>query len=218
MACILTLGVLWTPQAFTSDSEKPSQEQGTRTVKILALGDSLTAGYQIGKEKAFVSVLERLLKENGFPVEIVNAGVSGDTAAQGLARLDWSLKRAGPFDAAIVGLGANDGLRRNSVDAMQKSLTAIVKKLKAQDIQVFLLGMRLPTNFEEGYRNSFEKTYPNLAKQEAVALYPFVLDGVALDKNYNLSDLIHPNEKGHELIANRLKDWLLEEKAFQALF
>lgn len=215
MACILTLGVLWTPHAFTNEVDNKSV---TKTVKILALGDSLTAGYRIGKEKAFVTVLEGLLKKGGKQVEVVNAGVSGDTAAQGLARLDWSLKRAGPFDAAIVGLGANDGLRRNSVEAMKKSLTSIVEKLKAQNITVFLLGMRLPTNFEEGYRNEFEKTYPELAKAQNVALYPFILEGVALDKNYNLSDLIHPNEKGHELIAEKLKSWIVSQESFKALF
>lgn len=187
-------------------------------VRILALGDSLTAGYRLKPDLAFVAKLSKSLNEAGYPVEIVNAGVSGDTAAQGLARLDWALKRGGPFQVAFVELGANDGLRRASVEAMRSSLDKIIEKLKREKVSVFLMGMKLPLNFDEKYRKEFEKVFPELASKHKVPLYPFVLEGVAMKAEFNLADMLHPNEKGHELIAESLEKWLLEQKEFKNLF
>lgn len=181
----------------------------------MALGDSLTAGYRISKDLAFPGVLEKNLRAKGWSVEIVNAGVSGDTARQALTRLDWTLTKAGPFDAALIELGANDGLRRSPVAQMRENLDKIIVKLKAQGLQVFLLGMKLPLNWEKSYRESFEAVYGELARKHKIPLYPFVLEGLALDDRYNLEDRIHPNPEGHALIAGRLEAWLLESSEFR---
>ncbi|MEO5668606.1 MAG: arylesterase [Bdellovibrionota bacterium] len=180
----------------------------------MALGDSLTAGYRLSKEQAFPALLGKSLQAKGYAVEVVNAGVSGDTARQALARLDWTLKKAGPFQGALVEIGANDGLRRSSVDQMKENLEKIIVKLKSQGIEVFLIGMKLPMNWEKGYRDSFEATYRDLSKKHKIPLYPFLLEGLALNDRYNIEDRIHPNPEGHALIAGRLEKWLLGEPNF----
>lgn len=193
-----------------------AQDTGSQAgaYKILALGDSLTAGYRLPKEQAFPALLAKKLQARGYRVEVVNSGVSGDTARQGLARLDWTLKKAGPFQGALVELGANDGLRRSSVAQMRESLEKIILKLKAEKIDVFLLGMKLPLNWEKGYRQEFEATYVELSKKHKVPLYPFVLEGLAMNDQYNLQDRIHPNPEGHALIADHLEAWLLKQADF----
>jgi acyl-CoA thioesterase-1 len=188
--------------------------QNSASTRILALGDSLTAGYRLPKEKAFPALIEKSLRSKGYRVEVVNAGVSGDTARQALARLEWSLKKAGPFQVALVELGANDGLRRSPVAQMRESLEKIVVKLKSEGIQVYLLGMKLPENWEKSYREDFERAYVELAKKHAVPLYPFLLEGLALNDRFNLEDRIHPNPDGHALIAEKLEGWLMKKPDF----
>jgi acyl-CoA thioesterase-1 len=192
---------------------KDTESQGSK-FRILALGDSLTAGYKLPKEKAFSKLLEQRLVARGYSVEIFNAGVSGDTSRQAMGRIDWTLKKAGPFEAALVGIGANDGLRRIPVVQMRDNIEKIILKLKSQRLQVFLLGMKLPLNWEQEYRDSFEKTYVELARKHSVPLYPFILDGLAMNDKLNLDDRIHPNPEGHELIAERLEAWLLKQSEF----
>ena len=171
-------------------------------LRIVALGDSLTAGYGVPADASFPARLETALRAKGHDVTIVNAGVSGDTAAQGLARLDWAL--ADGADAAIVELGANDALRGLDPALTRQSLTAILDALKARGIPVLLAGMRAPPNMGATYVEEFDSIYPDLARSHSAILYPFFLDGVAGVRGLNLEDGIHPNANGIEEIVQRI--------------
>jgi acyl-CoA thioesterase-1 len=172
------------------------------TIRILAMGDSLTAGYGLPAEAGFPAQLERALKAEGYDVRIINAGVSGDTSAGGLARLDWAL--ADQPHVAIVELGANDGLRGLDPVRMQANLDAIITRLKARQVRVLLTGMRAPPNFGRDYADSFAKVYPDLARRHGVALYPFFLDGVARQPQLNQTDGLHPTADGVKVIVTRI--------------
>ena len=198
--------------SFPAVSEKKTK------LKILALGDSLTAGYRLDKKKAFPAQLEKMLEKRGYAVSITNAGVSGDTAQQGYQRMDWVIKRAGPFKVLLLELGANDGLRQNKVSAAKDSLEKIIQKAQKSNMTIFLLGMKLPINFSEKYRKPFEAMYPSLAEKYKIPLYPFILKDVAQKSELNLSDLIHPNEEGYKIVAKNLADWLISESSFKKLF
>jgi acyl-CoA thioesterase I len=165
-----------------------------RTVKIVAFGDSLTAGYQLPPQAAFPAQLEQALKAKGIVVEIVNAGVSGDTASGGLARLDWSLPR--DTDGIILQLGANDALRGIDPKVTRQALTEIVRRLKQRGIEVLLAGMLAPRNLGPDYAKSFDPIYPELAAANDLLSYPFFLEGVATDATLNQSDGLHPTAAG----------------------
>jgi len=171
-------------------------------VKILALGTSLTQGYGLPPGTEFTAVLQEKLKSAGVDAAIVNAGVSGDTSAGGLSRLDWSL--ADNPKAAIVELGSNDALRGLPPAQTEKNLAAILSRLKAAHVAVLLCGMRAPRNLGPEYAAQFDAIYPRLAKQYGVLFYPFILDGVALDPKFNQADGIHPNPAGVQVIARRI--------------
>jgi acyl-CoA thioesterase I len=174
-------------------------------IRILAFGDSLTEGYGVPPGDDFPDVLERALNAKGLNVAVINAGVSGDTSAGGLARLDWSLDDANkPPAAAIVELGANDGLRGLPVDDMAKNLDTILARFKAHGIPVLLAGMKAPRNYGDAYAKQFDAVYPQLAKKYGVLLYPFFLDGVALNSNLVQADGLHPNPKGVEVIVRNM--------------
>ncbi|HEY7649413.1 MAG TPA: arylesterase [Methylomirabilota bacterium] len=173
---------------------------------IVALGDSLTAGYGVTEEAAWPALLESRLKADGYGYRVVNAGVSGDTTAGGLRRVDWVL-RARP-EIVIVALGANDGLRGQSVTAMRSNLAAIVERLKASHARVLLAGMRVPPNYGAEYARLFAQAFPDVARQAGVPLVPFLLDGVAADPRLNQPDGIHPTAEGHRVIAQRLWPYL----------
>lgn len=174
-------------------------------IRILAFGDSLTQGYGVPPGDDFPDVLEHALKAKGMDVTVINAGVSGDTSAGGLARLDWSLEDANnPPDAAIVELGANDGLRGLPVDEMAKNLDTILARFKARGIPVLLAGMKAPRNYGDAYAKKFDVVYPQLAKKYGVLLYPFFLDGVALNTNLIQADGLHPNPAGVEVIVRNM--------------
>jgi acyl-CoA thioesterase-1 len=173
-----------------------------RPLRVVALGDSLTAGYQLPASAAFPAVLEKELKASGVPVEIANAGVSGDTASQGLARLDWSVPVGS--DAVIVALGANDALRGLDPAGTRRALDQIVSRLKARGIAVMLAGMYAPRNLGADYIRSFDSIYPELAAKYGVPLYPFFLDGIVGDPKYNLSDRMHPNPEGVRIMVSRI--------------
>jgi len=176
-----------------------------RAIRILALGDSLTQGYGVPPGMDFPNVLERALKAKGLNVTLVNAGVSGDTSAGGLARLDWSLGDAGSApDAAIVELGANDGLRGLAPAEMEKNLGAILVKLKARNIPVLFTGMKGPRNFGAQYAAEFDAVFPRLAKTFGVLFYPFFLEGAALDPALIQPDGLHPNPKGVAVIVKNI--------------
>jgi acyl-CoA thioesterase-1 len=166
---------------------------------LVALGDSLTAGYGLPADQAFPVQLQKALKESGLTVRVVNAGVSGDTSAGGLARLDWVL--AGKPEAAIVALGANDVLRGIDPAETEANLDRILTKLKSRGVRVLLVGMLAPPNLGAEYRKAFEAIYPRLAAKHNVPLYPFFLEGVALNRDLNQGDGIHPTAKGVAVIV-----------------
>ena len=163
-------------------------------VSIVALGDSLTAGYGLGPGESFPEQLETALRERGYDVAVANAGVSGDTASDGLARLEWSV----PADAdiVIVELGANDALRGIDPAVTRASLSKIVATLRERGQAVLLAGMLAPRNLGEGYADKFDVIYPELAAEHGVPLMPFFLEGVAADRNLNQSDGMHPTKAG----------------------
>lgn len=180
--------------------------RGARTQgipRLLLLGDSLTAGYGLPANLAFPARLGAALAAAGISVEIVNAGVSGDTSAGGLARLDWAMGPKAP-EFAFVALGANDGLRGLDVGAMEKNLDAIVARLVARGAKVMLAGMKAPPNMGGEYAAAFAAVYPRVAQRNGAALYPFFLEGVAAVPDLNQADGIHPNPAGVEKIVSRL--------------
>jgi acyl-CoA thioesterase-1 len=170
-----------------------------KPVKILAIGTSLTQGYNLPPGTDFTAVLQVQLRAKGYDATIVNAGVSGDTSAGGLARLDWAL--AEPVDAAIVELGSNDALRGLGVEQTQANLDQVLSKLKARRIAVLFTGMKAPRNLGPEYVAAFDAIYPALAKKHGVLFYPFFLEGVAADLKLNQRDGIHPNEQGTLVIV-----------------
>jgi acyl-CoA thioesterase I len=169
---------------------------------VLALGDSLTAGYGLDPSAAFPARLEAALKAKGNDVVVINAGVSGDTAAQGEARLDWAL--TDDVDAVIVELGANDALRGLDPAQAEAALTKIMDKLAARKLPVLIAGMKAPPNLGPDYVAAFDPIYARLSEKYGALLYPFFLDGVAADASLNQSDGIHPNPQGVDIIVERM--------------
>lgn len=172
----------------------PSAEAADNIVKIVALGDSLTAGYGLPGNDTFPAQLERALKAKGHNVEIQNAGVSGDTASGGLSRLDWAVPEG--TDAVILELGANDMLRGVDPKVTREALEQIIQKLKSRNIEVLLCGMQAARNMGEDYRKRFDAIFPELAKTYDLVFYPFFLDGVATQTKLSLDDGLHPNAAG----------------------
>jgi acyl-CoA thioesterase-1 len=170
-----------------------------KTLNIVALGDSLTAGYMLPAEAAFPAVLEKALRKDGFDVTVANAGVSGDTTTGGLDRLDWSVPDG--TDGVILELGANDMLRGQEPALARKNLEIIIQKLQARKIAVFLAGMVASPTLGADYGRTFNAIYPDLAKAYSLPLYPFFLDGVAEDPQMKLNDGMHPNAGGVTLMV-----------------
>jgi acyl-CoA thioesterase I len=177
-------------------------------VTILVLGDSLTAGYGLAEREAFPAQLETALLATGYPVRVINAGISGDTSAGGAARLEWSL--ADDPDLVILALGANDALRGLAPDQTRANLAAIIERLQLRQISVLLAGMLAPRNMGEAYYNSFDKIYPDLAQEFDVSLYPFFLAGVAAQPELNLADGIHPNAAGVQVMVEGILPLVVE--------
>jgi len=176
------------------------------TLRLLAFGDSLTAGYGLPKDVSFTAQLERALGKEGLDVTVIDAGVSGDTSAGGLARLDWTLAgmpNGGP-DAVIVELGANDALRGIDPRVTYDNLDAILSEFRRRGLPVLLAGMRSPPNMGPEYAEAFNGIYARLAEKHQVALYPFFLEGVAADPELNQADGIHPNARGVAEIVKRM--------------
>jgi acyl-CoA thioesterase-1 len=171
-------------------------------VRIVALGDSLTAGYQLPAGDTFPARLERALREKGVAVEVANAGVSGDTSTGGLGRLDWSVPEG--TDAVILELGANDMLRGVEPNVTREALDAIVRRLKERRIEVLLCGMLAPPNLGPDYARAFNPIYPQLASAHGVLFYPFFLNGVAANASLNQRDGMHPNADGVATIVARI--------------
>jgi acyl-CoA thioesterase-1 len=171
-------------------------------VKIVVLGDSLSAGYGLPADEAFPAKLAQALKAKGIAVSVTNAGVSGDTASGGLSRLDWSVPEG--TEAVIVELGANDALRGIDPKLTEHAIDSILTKLAARHISVLLAGMKAPRNMGADYVKAFDAVYPALASNHAVVFYPFFLDGVATDTKLNQADGLHPTAAGVDVIVARI--------------
>lgn len=179
-----------------------SHAAAARTLRLVALGDSLTAGFGLAPGKALPDRLEAALRAKGFDVKVINAGVSGDTAADGLARYEWAVPPGA--DALLVELGANDMLRGQKPEATKAALAAILDKARAAHLPTLLAGVRAAPNLGPEYDRAFDAIYPALAKAYGVPLYPFFLDGVAGDPKLNQADGLHPNAEGVEVIVQRI--------------
>jgi len=169
---------------------------------ILDFGDSLTAGYGLAPEQAFPTRLEAALRQQGIEVRVVNGGVSGDTTAGGLARLDWAL--ADKPDLVILALGANDALRGIAPATVRDNLDKMIRKIEANGAKLLLVGMLAPPNWGADYESAFDRIFPDLAKVHDVQLYPFFLEGVAMKPELNQPDGLHPNERGVGVLVDRL--------------
>lgn len=169
---------------------------------ILVLGDSLTAGYGLEAGHAMPDVLQAALRKQGKDITLINAGVSGDTAAQGAARFDWALTPE--TKAVILELGANDVLRGLSPEGADKALRQIMDKAKAKNLPVLILGMKAPPNLGADYQTKFDAIFPKLAADYNALLYPFYLEGVAAQAKFNQADGMHPNDTGVALIVPKL--------------
>lgn len=183
---------------------------------VLFLGTSLTAGLGVGEDYAYPAVIQTLIDSAGLPFRVVNAGLSGETSAGGLRRLEWSLQE--PISVLVVELGANDGLRGLGADAMRANLEAIVEKTRERypDAGIVIAGMEAPPNMGETYTRAFHAVYPELARKYGAALVPFLLDGVAGDPELNQDDRIHPTVEGQKVLARnvwRVLGPLLEERS-----
>ncbi len=174
----------------------------TKPIKMVVLGDSLSAGLGLPAPSAFPARLQKALKAKGIAVDMINAGVSGDTASGGRDRLDWSVPAG--TQAVIVELGANDALRGTDPAVTRVALTDIVTRLKARKISVLVCGMLAPPNYGSDYSARFNAIYPDLAKSLGVPLYPFFLEGVAADPKLNQADGLHPTAEGVDVIVNNI--------------
>ena len=205
--------------SFQSHAAEPAP---TRTLRVVALGDSLTAGYGLQATEAFPAKLEAALRSEGLNVSVENAGVSGDTTAGGLARLDQSIAGATKPDLVIVELGANDILRGGSPVEMENNLRQILTRLQQQHIPILLAGMNAPIYMPGPFRSQYNKIFPKLADEFDVPLYEFFLDGVALNPKYNLEDRMHPNALGVYIIVQKIKssvqNILIPKKGFFGFF
>jgi acyl-CoA thioesterase-1 len=171
-------------------------------IHLVAFGDSLSAGYMLGQSDAFPTVLEKALRDAGFPVEVTNASVSGDTSTAGLARLDWSVPDG--TDGVLLELGANDMLRGMDPQMTRQNLADMIGHLQARKIKVLLIGMRAAPSLGRDYVERFEAIYPELAKTYGVPLYPFFIEGIAGDPKLNLPDGMHPTPDGVRVIVRNI--------------
>jgi len=180
----------------------PAAPPVSTRLRIVALGDSLTAGLGLAADQAYPAVLQQRLKSAGLDYEVVNAGVSGDTSAGGLERLDWALQ--GNVKILIVALGGNDALRGLGPEALKANLATIIRRAQARKIRVVLAGMEAPPNYGRDYIVSFHKVYPALAEQYHVAFVPFLLQNVAGLPELNQADGIHPTAAGARIVADNV--------------
>jgi acyl-CoA thioesterase-1 len=199
---VRALLVLLIPAVFGLALNLAPCPAAARTLKLIAFGDSLSAGYLLPADKAFPAMLESALHKDGFDVSVLNAGVSGDTASDGFARLDWALGDGA--DAVILELGANDMLRGIDPTVTRKALDAILARLTTGHIKVLIAGMRATPSLGKDYVQAFDTIYPELAAKYQAPLYPFFLDGVATHKDLSLADGMHPNPAGVEIIVRAI--------------
>jgi len=187
-------------------AETVSNTSGTLPAdkSLVVLGDSLSAGFGVDLSEAWPARIQEKIREAGLPWKLVNAGLSGDTSAGGLRRLDWILRR--PVDALLLELGSNDGLRGLPLEATRTNLQTVIERTRAKypKVRIVLAGMKMPENLGEAYTRQFETLYRDLAATNKVALIPFLLDGVGGRAELNLPDQIHPNVEGHRRVATNV--------------
>ena len=196
------------PESAESVSSKGDEDSTERKV-VLFFGNSLTAGYGVDPELRFTSLIQEKIDSLSYPYEVVNAGVSGETTASGNSRLDWVIKQQ-DIDVFVLELGANDGLRGIPTEETRKNLISMIEKVreKEPDTDILLTGMMVPPNMGEDYSKSFMQIFPEVTEQKNVSLMPFLLKDVAGESELNLEDGIHPNEKGHQIVAENLWPYL----------
>jgi acyl-CoA thioesterase-1 len=189
-------------EAQPAAAAQPPARQHDARPRIVVLGDSLTAGLGLQPEQAYPALLQQRLDAAGLSYDMVNAGVSGDTSAGGLSRLDWALD--GDVRVLIVALGGNDGLRGLPVSELKQNLSTIIERARAKNIRVILAGMEAPPNLGAAYTAAFHQVYPDLARQYHVELIPFLLEGVAGRETVNQADGIHPTAEGARIVADNV--------------
>ena len=200
VALFLLAPILPIKMAFSAEPQTTGNERQT----IVVLGDSLAAGYGLDLSEAFPALLQKKIDAAGLKFSVVNAGISGDTSAGGLRRIDWILKRR--LDVLVLELGGNDGLRGIPVGVTRTNLQSIIDRTKQKypQAQIVVAGMQMPPNMGAEYNAAFEKIFPDLAKANHAALVPFLLDGVGGKPELNLPDMIHPTAEGHKVVAENV--------------
>jgi acyl-CoA thioesterase I len=190
--------------ASTAGASPRESAPGLEARTVVFLGDSLAAGYGVEPEEAFPALVGERIRERGWPFRVVNAGVSGDTTAGGLRRIDWLLRQR--IDVLVLELGANDALRGLPLDVTERNLEAIVEKARAAapDMVIVLAGMLAPPNLGPEYSERFRSIFPRLSERHGLHLVPFLLEGVGGRAELNLSDGIHPTREGHQLVADNV--------------
>ena len=201
MVGVMTGGTVFA-QSTPTDAAKPVNAATGKPVKLVVLGDSLSAGYGLPAASAFPVRLQKALKDRGVDVDMINAGVSGDTSSGGRDRVDWSVPEG--TEAVILELGANDALRGLDPQLTRSALSDILTRLKARGVAVLLCGMVAPPNYGSDYAARFNAIYPDLAKSFGVPLYPFFLEGVAADAKLNQADGLHPTAEGVDAIVRNI--------------
>ena len=191
------------PAPAPATAATPTSASESGRPKVVVLGDSLSAGLGLLESQAFPALLQKKLDADGYKWEVVNAGISGDTTAAGLQRLDWALNQ-GDVRILVLELGANDGLRGLPVSEMKKNLGAIIERSREKNVTVLLAGMEAPPNFGPEYTVSFRQVYRDLAREHKVTLLPFLLDKVAGNPALNQGDGIHPNTEGTAIVADNV--------------
>lgn len=202
---IIFLGSLFGSELSAKNTEPTSP---SKVMKILILGDSLTAGYGVEKDESFPIILESKLKAKGIKdIEVLPSGISGSTSASGPSRIQWLLKTKP--DLLLLELGANDGLRGVDVKSTKENLKKTIAIAKSEKIKVILVAMQIPANYGESYRKEFESIFPQIASEEKIPMVPFFFsDSLKKDQKLLLADGLHPNAAGHKIIAEKLADFL----------
>lgn len=215
--CVLVFFLLFITSCENSMQERISQKRKIKKRKniqktekvFLFLGDSLTAGKGVEKEEAFPSLIGEKMKKAGYPYKVKNGGISGYTSADVLSNLDWYLTNN--VHIVFLAIGANDGLRGHKIQNTTKNIVAIIQQCKKRNITIILAGMKLPPNYGSKYTKSFENMYKQIALRFQLKCMPFLLKDVGGETKYNQADGIHPNQKGHKIIANNVFQFFIEE-------
>lgn len=196
--------LLWTGRALWAADAPTANGASSARGRIVVLGDSITAGYGLDPSQAYPALLQQKIDAASLPYTVANAGVSGDTTAGGLRRIDWALGRGA--DVLVVALGGNDGLRGISPKQTAENLTGIIQRARAKvpGITIIVAGMQMPGNMGAEFVEQFRAVYPALAAEQKVALVPFLLEGIGADPKFNQADLIHPNPEGQKHVAENV--------------